>query len=212
MKHPPYGPSDFQKDTSVSRETLERLEAYRDLLVSWNSKVNLVGDSTIGALWWRHMLDSAQLWPLIPESTGSVLDLGSGAGFPGLVLAIMGCPEVHLVEADQRKAAFLREAARITGTPVQIHAQRIEDVTAFPASAIVARALAPLDRLLTLVEPFLGPGTICLFLKGQNVGDELTATHKMWRIALDQRPSRTDPAATILCISEVRRVSNPTDH
>jgi 16S rRNA (guanine527-N7)-methyltransferase len=208
-QNPIFGPSAFLEKTGVSRETLAKLEVYADLLVTWNKKINLIGPSTEADLWHRHMLDSAQLYPLIPPSTGVVLDLGSGAGFPGLVLAIMGLPGVHLVESDQRKCAFLREAARITGASATVHAKRIEQLTAFPADVITARAVAPLADLLAWSERFLTKNTLCIFPKGQNVEVELTDAHKRWRITVDQHSSRTDPRGTILCIGEVSRV--PTD-
>lgn len=214
MKHSaPYGPEAFQKDTNVSRETLDRLKAYADLLLVWNKKINLIGPSTAPDLWIRHMLDSAQLFPLIPAGTRTLVDLGSGAGFPGLVLGIMGVPGVTLVESDQRKCAFLREAARIAGAPVMVLAKRIEDIPPFPADVITARALAPVADLLEWGAPFLTESSLCIFPKGQNVEVELTEAHKRWRIRVDQRPSRTDPRGTILCIGEVSRVGTdqPTD-
>ena len=202
---PPYGSEDFQRDTGVSRETLDRLKAYAELLLDWNKRKNLIGRSTEPTLWHRHMLDSAQIYPLIPKTAQSLLDIGSGAGFPGLVLAIMGVPGVHLVESDQGKAAFLGEAARVTGTPVTIHAKRLEEMAAFPADVITARALAPLTDLLALSQPFLREGGLCIFPKGQNVEVELTEAHKRWRIKTDRRSSQTDPGSTILCIGEVHR-------
>jgi 16S rRNA (guanine527-N7)-methyltransferase len=206
VKQLPYGPEGFQKDTGVSRETLDRLKAYGDLLQTWNRKINLIGKSTAGDVWHRHMLDSAQLFPLIPSSVTTLMDLGSGAGFPGLVLAIMGVPQVHLVESDQRKCAFLREAARVAGVAITIHSKRIEDLAPFPVDVITARALAPVEDLLDWSAPFLTKNTRCLFLKGQNVEVELTETHKRWRIRVDQRQSLTDPRGSILTIDEVRRV------
>ena len=203
-----YGPEALQKDTGVSRETLGRLQAYADLLAAWNKKINLIGRSTEGDVWQRHLLDSAQLFPLLPESSGPVLDLGSGAGFPGLALAIMGIPDVHLVESDQRKAAFLREAARIAQTTVTVHARRIEELKPFPIRAVTARALAPLTDLLSWSAPFLTSNSVCLFLKGQNVEVELTDAYKTWSIGVEQIPSRTDPRGVIVCIKEVRRVSS----
>lgn len=214
MKHSaPYGPEAFQKDTGVSRETLDRLKAYADLLLVWNKKINLIGPSTAPDLWTRHMLDSAQLFPLIPSGTQALVDLGSGAGFPGLVLGIMGIPGVTLIESDQRKCAFLREAARIAGASVTVLAKRIEDIPPFPADVITARALAPVAELLEWSAPFLTKSTLCIFPKGQNVEVELTDTHKRWKITVDQRVSRTDPRGTILCIGEVSRVGTdqPTD-
>ena len=204
----PYGPESFLQDTHVSRETLDRLRAYADLLGVWNKKINLIGKSTAPDLWRRHMLDSAQLYPLIPKATKTLLDIGSGAGFPGLVLAIMGVPGVHLVESDQRKAAFLREAARIASAPVAVHTARVEALKPFPVDVVTARALAPLSDLLAWAAPFLTENSRCIFPKGQNVEAELTQAHKMWTMNVDQRPSRTDPQSVIVCIGEVRRVQS----
>lgn len=209
MKHPFPGPEAVQAAFGVSRETLDRLRAYVDLLVRWNARINLVSPDSIPNLWSRHIADSAQLFRLVPRNTTNLLDVGSGAGFPGLVLAIMGVPDVHLVESDQRKVAFLREAARAAGAQVTLHAERIERLAPFPTAVITARALAPLDTLLDLTEAFRGPDTISLFLKGQNVEGELTDAHKQWTIAVDRQQSLTDPTGTILILREVRRVREP---
>ncbi len=207
MKHTiSYGPEDFLRDTAVSRETLERLKIYAETLISWNKRLNLVGRSTVDDLWRRHFLDSAQLYPLFSPNSKTLLDLGSGAGFPGLVLAIMGCPQVYLVESDRKKAAFLREAARVTGTQVQIHSVRIEALDPFPVDVVTARALAPLTDLLVWAEPFLGPRSTCLFLKGRNVEDELTDLREMWETEIIREPSLTDSESTVVCIRGVRRV------
>jgi 16S rRNA (guanine527-N7)-methyltransferase len=205
VKHSAYGPDRFAADLGVSRETLERLEAYAALLVRWNSKINLIGRSTVPEVWWRHMLDSAQLLPLVPPGTTTLVDLGAGAGFPGLVLAALGVPRVHLIEADQRKAAFLQEAARTVGVSVTIYPTRIDRVPPFEADCITARALAPVPELLDLAAPFSSHRTVHLYLKGQNVEGELTQTHKIWTMRVERFPSRTDPAASILRLSEVRR-------
>jgi 16S rRNA (guanine527-N7)-methyltransferase len=193
----------------VSRETRERLELYADLLRKWQRSINLVGPRTIGDLWNRHFTDSAQLLPLIPPvetpATRVLVDFGSGAGFPGLVLAILGAGEVHLIESDQRKATFLREVARATGTPVTIHAKRIEQVAPFPADVVSARALAPLSDLLGFAAPFLRPDSLCLFPKGQMAEDELSAASKTWNMTVDRIQSVTDSSATILRISRVSR-------
>lgn len=201
----PLTPEDFQRETGVSRETLDRLQAYADLLVKWQKSINLVGRSTLDDLWRRHLLDSAQLFPLLPDGVRTLVDFGSGAGFPALVLAILGVPDVHMVESDVRKGAFLREVARVTGTSVTVHSKRIEAMEPFPADVVSARALAPIAQLLDFAAPFLGPKTQCLFLKGQNVEAELTEAYKMWNMSVDRHPSRTEPAATILRLSEVRR-------
>ncbi len=207
---PPLTPEAFRQQTNVSRETLARLERYAELLRKWQRAINLVGPDTLPDLWRRHMLDSAQLYPLIPPGARTLLDLGSGAGFPGLVLAILGVPEVHLVESDSRKCAFLREAGRITGMipgNVTIHSCRIEDLEPWPVDVITARACARLDRLLAYAEPFLGEGTICLFLKGRTVNEELTEAAKTWSMTVERRPSVAESSGVILQLGHIRRES-----
>lgn len=198
-------PQAFQAETGVSRETVARLERYAALLVKWQARINLVGPATLPDLWRRHMLDSAQLAPFLPGG-GPIVDLGAGAGFPGLVLAALGAPDVHLIESDARKCAFLREAARVMGVAVTVHACRIEAVAGFPAAAVTARALAPLARLLGWAERFVAPGTRCLFLKGQGFEDELTEARKAWSITFEGVPSRSDPSGILLLLNEVHRV------
>lgn len=188
----------FQVATGVSRETLERLQAYADLLVKWQKAINLVGPKTIPDLWRRHFLDSAQLLPLLPEHTTRLVDLGAGAGFPGLVLAILGVPEVHLVESDVRKGTFMREAARLAGVQVTVHTARIEQAAAFPADVVTARALAPLDTLFGYAARFWGPATTGLFLKGEMAEGELTAAAESWTFAAERFPSRSDAAGVVL--------------
>jgi 16S rRNA (guanine527-N7)-methyltransferase len=200
------GPEAVQATFDVSRETLDRLTAYADLLVKWNARINLVSPDSIPNLWDRHIADSAQLFRFIPQNTPNLLDVGSGAGFPGLVLAIMGARDVHLVESDQRKVAFMREAARAAAIQVTFHPERIEKLAPFGAGVITARALAPLGQLLDWTAPFRGPETVCLFLKGQTVEAELTDAHKQWTMVLDRQKSLTDPTGTILALREVRRV------
>src|SRR5579862_1487338 len=167
-------PGDFQAATGVSRETLAKLETYAAQLARWQKAINLVSKSTLDSVWQRHLLDSAQLLRHLPETPGPLVDLGSGAGFPGLVLAIAGVPDVHLVEADARKAAFLAETARLTGTKITLHTRRIADIAPFPAAVVTARALAPLTELLGLARPFFAAGTIGLFHKGRDWRRELT--------------------------------------
>lgn len=206
MKQSFPGPDAVQAAFSVSRETRHRLEIYADLLVKWNTRINLVSPDSIPSLWARHIADSAQLFRFIPQNTPNLLDVGSGAGFPGLVLAILGAPSVHLVESDQRKVAFMREAARMAGAAVTIHACRIEQAPPFTAGVVTARALAPLAKLLDWTAPFRGPDTVCLFLKGQTVEAELTDARKQWTMTVDRQPSVTDPTGTILALREVCRV------
>jgi 16S rRNA (guanine527-N7)-methyltransferase len=199
----PLGPGGFAAATGVSRETLERLEAYAALLGAWSARINLIGRGTLDDLWRRHFLDSAQLLPLIPAGARRLVDLGSGAGFPGLVLAILGAKGVELIEADSRKAAFLREAARIAEAPVVIRGCRIEAVPPQEADVVTARACAPLDRLLSLGKRFIGPRTTCLFLKGARAEEELTEAGKAWTMTATRHPSRADPGGSILLLQQV---------
>lgn len=196
----PFGAEEFASATGVSRETLDRLSAYAELLVKWQAAINLVGQSTLRDLWRRHLYDSAQLFALLPPNTRTLVDLGSGAGLPGLVLSILGVPEVHLIESDQRKAAFLREAARITGSSAQVIDKTIESAPHFRADAVTARALAPLDRLLGYAECFTGNNTVCFFLKGRGLEDELTSAAESWIMKIERVVSRTDPKGSILVV------------
>jgi 16S rRNA (guanine527-N7)-methyltransferase len=205
---PLLSPAQFQVQTGVSRETLARLETYVELLISWNRRINLVGPNTIGDIWRRHILDSAQLFPLIPPTARRLVDFGSGAGLPGLVLAIMGVAEVHLVESDQRKIAFMREAARVTGTTVMLHAKRAETLPGFAADLITARALAPVGSLLDLASNFIARHSILLLLKGQAVQDELTQARKAWKMRETLSPSISDPSGTILRLEQVIRAGH----
>lgn len=194
----------------ISRETTEALERFAALLLRWNRTVNLIARTTEPRLWERHIADSLQLAPLMPPRPGRTIDLGSGAGFPGLVLAIATGVHFDLIEADQRKAAFLREAARITSAAVEVHATRIEAARLVPAPLITARALAPLPKLLALAAPLLATGGICLFLKGANVQAELTEAAREWHMQVEILPSQTAPEACVLRISDLSRAAPPT--
>ena len=195
----------FAALTGVSRETLARLEAYAGLLTQWNQRINLVSQDSLHAAWRRHFLDSAQLLPYLPPDTRSLVDLGSGAGFPGLVLAILGMPGVELVESDARKCAFLREAARIAAAPVRVHHARIEALPPHQVDVVTARACAPLDRLLVMAQRFIAPHTVCLFLKGERHGEELTAARRGWTMTAACHPSRADPRGVILKLEQIAR-------
>ncbi|HMD64220.1 MAG TPA: 16S rRNA (guanine(527)-N(7))-methyltransferase RsmG [Stellaceae bacterium] len=201
----PLGPEGFAELVPVSRETLARLEAYAELLIRWSARINLVGRDTIHDLWRRHILDSAQLHRFIPNLTQNLIDLGSGAGLPGLVLAILGVPGVELVEADSRKAAFLREAARVTGAEVTIRPCRIQSVPPHPVDIVTARACAPLDRLLDLAAPFLAPETLCLFPKGERYNEELTLARKAWTMNVSVEQSLSDRRGVVLRLQQVAR-------
>ncbi len=201
----PLDPQGFAELSGVSRETVARLEAYAGLLARWSARINLIGANTLGDLWRRHFLDSVQLLAHLPEDTQNLIDLGSGAGFPGLVLAIAGVPGVELVEADARKCAFLREAARIAAAPVVIRNARIEAVLPHIVDVVTARGCAPLDRLLVLAQRFIGPGTVCLFPKGERANQELTAASQAWTMDVTCHDSCTDRRGVILCLRRVGR-------
>jgi 16S rRNA (guanine527-N7)-methyltransferase len=208
---PPLGPEGFagamaDAGVDVSRETLERLSRYLELLRRWQGAINLIGASTLADPWRRHILDCAQIAPHVPRQAGTVLDLGSGAGLPGLVLALLGVPGVQLVESDRRKAQFLREAARATEAPVVVHAMRIEQLE-LRADVVTARALAPLPRLLELAAPVLAPHGLCLFLKGQSALDELTAARQSWHMHSEIVPSRSGSRGVLLKLEGVGRAS-----
>ena len=191
-------PEDFAAATGVSRETLDRLETYAALLRKWQPAINLVGATTLPDLWRRHFLDSAQLLALAPPNARVWADLGSGAGFPGLVLAILGIAEMHLVESDARKCVFLQEVARATGTRVTIHRGRIEAIPAFVADVITARALAPFSQLIQWSRRYATESSVGLFLKGQDIDRELTESARYGIVALDRFPSQSDAAGVVL--------------
>ena len=182
----------------VSRETMDRLAAYVALVEKWQQRVNLVSASTLPEIWVRHIWDSAQLVPLVPTGTGRILDVGSGAGFPGLVLAALCDAELHLVESDQKKAVFLQTVIRETGIRAIVHNKRIESLPSIAADIVVARALAPIDRLLTLLEAQLVPGTRCLFLKGARAEVELATLETRSDITHRLHPSLTNPEAFVV--------------
>lgn len=195
----------------VSRETLERLTVFATVLIKWQAKINLVSPGTIPALWTRHMLDSAQLMQHIPKNASRWLDLGSGGGFPGLVCAAIAQDhhpslQIALVESDQRKAAFLREAARQMGVPVVVHGCRIADLPPHRADVLTARALAPLPELFDMAHIHLASSGICLFQKGARYDVECEAAKQTWHFVYDMIPSLTDKAAVVLRIKELHHV------
>jgi 16S rRNA (guanine527-N7)-methyltransferase len=195
---------------NVSRESRVRIEAYVKLLLLWQQRMNLIGPATIQSVWDRHICDSLQLMSLLPPGTMTIAELGSGAGIPGLVLAMAANLDVHLYESNGKKAAFLREAARQTGTRAQIHNVRLETLSSdhsLPTvQCVVARALAPLPLLLDYAHPFLSRGAVGLFHKGQDVDAELTEATKCWRIEGVKHPSQCDSRGVILEIREATRV------
>src|SRR5215475_10624561 len=205
------------KLTPVSRETLERLDRFVGLLLTWQQTTNLIAPSTVSDLWTRHIADSLQLLNLAPNARIWV-DLGAGGGFPGLVIACALADRpgahVHLIESNGKKAAFLREAQRLTAAPASVHAMRIgECVTTFdsPVDAVTARAVVPLKSLFQLSFPLLGKsGAMALFPKGQHAEFELkeaceSPPVQAWAMAATLVPSRTDPAGRIVVIRNVER-------
>jgi 16S rRNA (guanine527-N7)-methyltransferase len=195
---------------NVSRESLDRLGHYVDLLLTWQRRINLIGPATVEHVWQRHIVDSIQVIKLLPKHTTAIAELGSGAGIPGLVLAIAGNYEAHLYESNGKKSAFLREAIRQTGAKATVHAVRLETLKfekALPkVQVVVARALAPLPLLLDYAEPFLSSGATGLFHKGQDVDLELTQATKYWKLNFSKHPSVCDSRGVILEISEAVRV------
>jgi 16S rRNA (guanine527-N7)-methyltransferase len=213
---PVQGPEDFAEVFKVPRETIHRLIRYADLLGHWQKSTNLVAPSTVPLLWPRHFADSAQIRDLAPEAR-LWLDLGSGAGFPGLVVAILqtGRPDfrMHLVESNRKKCAFLAEVVRETKAPVDIHAMRIEELgesaQSLSPDVVSARALAPLPRLFELASPSFGPRTRGLFLKGHEAESEVEAAKTNWVFASRLHPSLTSPGSHIVEVTGLRpRVLN----
>lgn len=210
------GPDDFAAAFPVSRETVEKLALHAALLIHWQKAVNLVAPSSLNDIWHRHFADSAQILALAPDAKCWV-DLGSGAGFPGLVIAIMLANHenriVHLVESNGRKCAFLRDVARQTSAPVKVHEGRIEDIAREgrigPADAVTSRALAPLSILLGFARGFFADQTVGLFLKGREAGREIEEALGRWRFEHRCISSRTSAES---CIVEVRGLISQGDY
>ena len=201
----------FAEAFDVSRETLDRLTVYADLLTKWNPAINLVSKSTIPDLWSRHFTDSAQLLDIAEIDSGVWADLGSGGGFPGMIVAILAAEKhpglkITCVESDQRKATFLRTVARETGTSATVVSERIETLSPLNADVVSARALAPLPGLIGYAIRHLAPEGIALFLKGTGQAKEIDLALASWAFRLDTFPSRTDRESTILKLRSIRRV------
>jgi 16S rRNA (guanine527-N7)-methyltransferase len=209
MTRKAYGPAQFARDFGVSRETLERLELYETLLRQWQKAVNLAAPSSLGHVWRRHFADSAQLLALAPPFRRWV-DIGSGGGFPGLVIAILAANhedrEIGLVESNSRKCAFLAEVARRTGTKAIVHNDRIESAAAKigAVDVVSARALAPLAGLLGLAHPYFAQNTVGLFLKGREWSNEIEAARENWSFQWKTTPSMTDSGGQIVEIRHLK--------
>ena len=198
-----FGPEDFQTVTNVSRETLDKFQIYADLLQTWQGKINLVGPSTLGDIWERHFYDSAQLLPFINKTplkdiSRSWLDLGPGAGFPGLVLSLLGEHPVYLVERNPKKCAFLRQIIRETGAGAKVVQGDIETLEAFPVTIITSRALTTIKQILSWSLPFLDKKGEYWLLKGQDVEQELTFLKKNRNMKIELFPSATDKGGQIV--------------
>lgn len=195
----------------VSRETLARLDAYADLLAKWNPHINLVSRRSLGEIWSRHILDSAQVFTWCPQGARLWLDLGSGGGLPGAIVAIIAyekAPDLRVicVESDQRKATFLRTVFRETGVKAEVIAKRIEDIPAQHADVVSARALAPLKSLISFAGLHLAPGGCAIFPKGAGYRAEIAEAREKWAFDMDENPSETERDAAILVIGGIERV------
>lgn len=197
----------------VSRETLEKLHIYADLLVKWQKNINLVSKTTLDDMWRRHFLDSVQLYPLFeaadPAMAGSkrkILDIGSGAGFPGLILSILGLGQCHMVESNNKKCAFMTQVVRAVGCDAIIHNERVEEMAPFQVDYITSRACASLDKLFSLGQNFLDEETKCIFLKGQTAAEEIRIAKEKWSFEVEKFTSETEAAAVMLRISQVKRL------
>ncbi|MBW6505487.1 MAG: 16S rRNA (guanine(527)-N(7))-methyltransferase RsmG [Rhodobacteraceae bacterium] len=200
----------FQHETGVSRETMSRMDHYAELLQKWNPAINLVSRTTLDAIWRRHFTDSAQVFNLAAPKGGLWADLGSGAGFPGLVVAILAAEmapglSVVLLESDARKAAFLATASREAGVKVRISTDRIEAEPALGAHYVSARALAPLPELLAYAERHLAPDGTAYFSKGKGWMGEIADARRNWRFEANAHPSKTEENAAILEVRGVAR-------
>ena len=200
---------------NVSRESSAALRIYVELLIKWQKRINLIGPSTVGDIWQRHIADALEISQIIPSDAKTIVDLGSGAGIPGLVFSIAFGEDrdffMHLVESNGKKAAFLREAIRLTGAKAKVHHKRVEEVAAdcgtIGIDAVLARAVAPLGELLNMAEPFIESGATGYFHKGQDVDTELTAATKCWIINATKHIVGADSVSCILEIKEISRVA-----
>ena len=215
---PSFGPDEFRDAFGVSDAQMQRLELYTALLKKWQKAVNLVAPDSLDVVWQRHFADSAQLVPLVRPGA-MCLDFGTGAGFPGMVIAmLMGSQHharAHLVESNARKSAFLRDVARQTATPVEIHNARIEEIaargTVTQVDVIMARGVAPLAKLLDWSRPFFGPEAVGLFLKGRRAEAEIDDARRGWTFDLRAHASMTEPDGQVLEIRALERLEGGRD-
>ncbi len=197
----------FQEKTGVPRETLENLRIYAGLLKKWQNKINLVSSATLPDLWSRHFYDSFQLKPYFDPSKAEklqILDIGSGAGFPGLLLSMLGIGEFHMVESNNKKCAFMGQVIRDTKCKAVVHNMRAENLKSFHVDYIISRACAPLDRLLGLGRNFIHDDVVCLFLKGQTAEQEIIRAKEKWAFEVEKFTSMTEESAMLLKVSHIK--------
>ncbi len=205
--------NDFCLFQDVSRETFEKFSIYYQTLIKWQNSINLISKNTIERIWERHFLDSAQLYNITKEIDGNIIDFGSGAGFPGLILAMMGNKKIHLVESDQKKCTFLREVSMLSETNVTVHHNRIEDLEYFDVELITARALAPLNILIDYAEAFTKNSSPnqklpkLLFLKGKSYKKEISELGKRKSFSIEEFDSITDKFGKILYINKINMLN-----
>ena len=205
--------NDFCLFQDVSRETFEKFSIYYQTLIKWQNSINLISKNTIERVWERHFLDSAQLYNITKEIDGNIIDFGSGAGFPGLILAMMGNKKIHLVESDQKKCTFLREVSMLSETNVTVHHNRIEDLEYFDVELITARALAPLNKLIDYAEAFTKNSSSnqklpkLLFLKGKSYKKEILELGERKSFSIEEFESITDKLGKILYIKKINMLN-----
>ncbi|MDB2414423.1 16S rRNA (guanine(527)-N(7))-methyltransferase RsmG [Rickettsiales bacterium] len=188
---------------NVSRETSEKLNQYCQELLKWNKRINLISPSTENNIWERHILDSARLVTLIPDNTKLIVDLGSGAGLPGAIIAILTNIKTTLIESDQRKCAFLQHIAATISPNIKVINDRIENIKDLRPDIITARALAPLPKLIDLAKPLFHPGCKCLFLKGENITKEIKSASASWDLTYEIIKDKNNDVGDILSISKI---------
>ena len=201
--------SNLINELDVPRETSDKLQSYGRSLLKWQKAKNLVSNSTLDDMWRRHFLDSAQLAPKLRKVFGerplTILDIGSGAGFPGLVLGAMGLGIAHLVESNGRKCTFMRHVSRETSAKAQIHGVRIDELTPFPVDVITSRACATVDQLLNWATAFLQYSPEFWLLKGETAEEELTQAQACWSMKIDRFDSLSDPTGVILRLRSIKK-------
>ena len=193
---------------NVSRETYEKFIIFHKTLIKWQNSINLISKNTLENIWERHFLDSAQLYKITKDFKGNIIDFGSGAGFPGLILAMMGHKKIHLVESDQKKCTFLREVSMLSETNITVHNSRIENLEYFDVELITARALAPLNKLIDYAESFANKSSTknkplkMLFLKGKSYRQEISNLIQKQDFSIEEFQSITDKFGKILYINK----------